>query len=293
VSSTNEFEEELRKEINRPPVEEVNEILIDFGSFKLPLERVQEGVVIIGNRGFGKSYTMGLILEQFCKLGVKFIHVDPQEANTNLRSYCRNVYVQSVFSPSKILKAFFVRPRLSIVLYPRTIDFYDNCEELFRLINRVRARKYVKFLTIDEFHQFKQSEELSRLTLMKRSEGWSCIFCSQRLVNLNTDVAEQQQHFILHRLRGKRDLEFVRDALLNLTSLDKSEIKQKLKRLSELRRGECMLFSDYDPSQRKEFYHEKVKRFKNDPSGNMVHVEGVREPTRKDKKMFKKKEKKC
>ncbi len=205
--------------------------------FTLPAEVLTRHMAILAKRGAGKTYTAGVIEEEFAKAGLPFVVLDPVGVHWGIRSDKkgrRSAYPVVVFGGEhadipierhmgRAIAQAVVEENISCIVDLTELSkaawrqfVADFCRELYQL-NRTPRHVFIEEAT--EFVPQTRRPEMQvayeaveRLVRMGRNRGIGCTLISQRSAQVAKDVLTQMDVLIALRTVGIQD----RKALLDM-----------------------------------------------------------------------------
>ena len=205
--------------------------------YELPTDVLTDTMAVLGKKGVGKSYTAGVIEEEFAKAGLPFVVLDPVGVHHGIRSSAdgkREAYPIVVFGGShgdvpierhmgaEVAQAV-IEENISCIVDLTELSktawrefVRDFCRALYKL-NRTPRHVFIEEAT--EFVPQTRRPELQeafeaveRLVRMGRNRGLGCTLISQRSAQVAKDVLTQIDILIALRTVGPQD----RKALLDM-----------------------------------------------------------------------------
>ena len=208
---------------------------------------------ITGKRGSGKSWTAGVMMEEFHRLGLQFVCFDPLNAHGGLDQLPRIESLTPAAGQSVDMKSLVERLRTtdkSLVIamgglsLPKQQELIaDYCEAL------IEARLGKGLHTIlEECQDFIPQigrpisfEPIVRLCKLGRALGYGGSLVSQRPAGVNKEALSQASVYLVHNVINNRDLKALDEQLSFGT--DKRLIKKILNGISSARKGECVAYA--------------------------------------------------
>jgi len=208
---------------------------------------------ITGKRGSGKSWTAGVMMEEFHRLGLQFVCFDPLNAHGGLDQLPRIESLTPEAGQSIDMKSLVERLRTtdkSLVVamgglpLPKQQELIaDYCEAL------ISARLGKGLHTIlEECQDFVPQigrpisfEPIVRLCKLGRALGYGGSLVSQRPAGVNKEALSQASVYLVHNVINNRDLKTLDEQLSFGT--DKRLIKKILNGISSARKGECVAYA--------------------------------------------------
>ena len=223
-----------------------------FKELVIPKTFGAEISLIIGKRGYGKSYCGGVIAEELHKQEVPFIFFDPQQANVGL-SELKGVKLYRISDPqlnAEKLAVYLKETNESCVVALNSV-LEDNRIFLQKFLDEymTNPEKGIRIIILDETHLFapnkervESSESIVRLVTTMRGYGIGFIMMAQRVSTLDTTIVNQADNYFIFRISGLRDLK-IADELIGFEIETKEEIKKRLVELRNFKAGECLVIS--------------------------------------------------
>ena len=208
---------------------------------------------ITGKRGSGKSWTAGVMMEEFHRLGLQFVCFDPLNAHGGLDELPRIESLTPDAGQSIDMKSLVERLRTtdkSLIVamgglpLPKQQELVaDYCEAL------ISARLGKGLHTIlEECQDFVPQigrpisfEPIVRLCKLGRALGYGGSLVSQRPAGVNKEALSQASVYLVHNVINNRDLKTLDEQLSFGT--DKRLIKKILNGISSARKGECVAYA--------------------------------------------------
>lgn len=245
----------------------------------LPLDLALSSIGDFGQRGTGKTYTLGVLVEDMLQAGLQVVVIDPTDVWWGLRSRAdgqADGYPVYVFGgphadvpleegAGELIADVLVDSGISAVLSLRHLRkgaqhrFFTSFAERFYHRKGAPEHRTPVHVVIDEAHSFAPStvrgdtaqmvgavEDLVRLG---RASGIGVSLVSQRPKSVNPNVRTQAEAIICHRLLDKLD----RDAVNEWVSShdDAGRAKDFMASLGGLKNGEAWVWHpDLDIFQR-------------------------------------------
>lgn len=204
--------------------------MINLGSHQLPLGAATKTFAILAKRGAGKSYTGGVMAEEFHKNNIPFIVFDPIDVWWGLRFNkdgtdkglpivvfgVEHADIQLDRDMGKKIAQAVVKNNISCVIstfgMPKTAQRHlmaELAEELLRINNTPRH------IFIEEAHEFlpqrvfgglgKTFNSVSNLVVMGRNRGLGVTLINQRAATINKDVLTQIDTLLAFRNIAPQD----------------------------------------------------------------------------------------
>ena len=228
----------------------------------LPLKACQEVMLITGTRGTGKSYTVGVVLEELHKNGVSFCVMDALGAHRGIvlpGVKVINVKAGETVDTDKLVEKLLTTNSSYII---NMMDLFDPKKQqkivgdfcIKLLSSNPSDRGKVIVTVIEEAEEFAPAGTakfvyesiipLNRLTKLGRARGCGVIFVTQRPQDMSSKLRSQASQWITHRLTNYTELDIMQKQLVAATRGETQPIKQKI---FGFRPGEAMILSAYLP----------------------------------------------
>ena len=208
---------------------------------------------ITGKRGSGKSWTAGVMMEEFHRLGLQFVCFDALNAHGGLDSLPRIESLTPDVGQSIDMKSLVERLRTTdkslvislggLPLLKQQELMGDYCEALIE----ARLGKGIHTI-IEECQDFvpQQGKPISydpivRLCKLGRALGYGASLVSQRPAGVNKEALSQASVYLVHNVINNRDLKTLDEQLSFGT--DKRLIKKILNGIASARKGECVAYA--------------------------------------------------
>jgi len=208
---------------------------------------------ITGKRGSGKSFTAGVMMEEFHRLGLQFVCFDALDAHGGLDQLPRVESIKPGEGQSIDMKSLVDRLKttdksliikmggLSLTKQQELIG--DYCEAL------IEARIGKGLHTIlEECQDFVPQvgrpisfDPIVRLCKLGRALGYGATLVSQRPAGVNKEALSQASVYLVHNVINNRDLKTLDEQLSFGT--DKRLIKKILSGIASARKGECVAYA--------------------------------------------------
>lgn len=208
---------------------------------------------VTGKRGSGKSFTAGVMMEEFHRLGLQFVCFDALDAHGGLDQMARVESIKPSEGQSIEMKSLVDRLKttdkslvikmggLSLTKQQELIG--DYCEAL------IEARLGKGMHTIfEECQDFVPQvgrpisfDPIVRLCKLGRALGYGATLVSQRPAGVNKEALSQASVYLVHNVINNRDLKTLDEQLSFGT--DKRLIKKILSGIASARKGECVAYA--------------------------------------------------
>ena len=221
--------------------------------FSFPLEFIYQVSFITGMRGSGKSWTAGVLMEEFERLGLQFVCFDPLDAHGHLSTLegiqkispknnesinCTKLVNQLKDSNSSLLIDIS-----NLNLESQQEMIADYCEAL------IQAKMGKGLLTIfEECQDFVPLQKrnaatapIIRLCKLGRALGYGVCMVSQRPAAITKEALSQASTYVVHNIMQTRDLIAIKDQISYGT--DKERIDKLVDGIAFAQSGECIIYS--------------------------------------------------
>jgi len=236
-----------------------NDKVVLGGGIEFPLEIIYNKMFITGKTGSGKSWTAGVLMEEFERTGLQFVCWDALNAHSGISSLPG---VES-FSPQEDqtidMPAFINRLKnsgksviinlmgLSLGRQQQLIGDYCSALLESNFTDERGARK--SLMTIfEECQDFvpQQGRPLSfepivRLCKLGRALGFGVTMISQRPAAVNKEALSQASVYLIHNVIQFRDLKALEEQMG--FGSDRALIKRITAGIASAKSGECVAFS--------------------------------------------------
>ena len=191
-----------------------------------------ETTLVLAKRGYGKSYTARVIVEEGRKLGVSFVIIDPQDAYLNLPdfAYIDATQVKSVRTLAIVLSA----SHKNTVIQMKRLSIEDQNKFLKVFLDeyKLNISKGIQTIVIDEMHKYcpetektEAKESVRGMYQENRSDGLGIIGISQRIQRVDKTCLSQADHLCIGKVTSYRDKEAVKNYIDDPEDIEK--IKQR------------------------------------------------------------------
>ena len=208
---------------------------------------------ITGKRGSGKSWTAGVMMEEFHRLGLQFVCFDPLNAHGGIDSLPRVESLKPDIGQSIDMKSLVERLRTtdkSLIIAMGGLPLLkqqelvgDYCEALIT----ARLGKGIHTV-LEECQDFVPQmgrpisfDPIVRLCKLGRALGYGGSLVSQRPAGVNKEALSQASVYLVHNVINNRDLKTLDEQLSFGT--DKRLIKKILNGIASARKGECVAYA--------------------------------------------------
>lgn len=209
---------------------------LDLGSIQIPINACTKTFGILAKRGAGKSYTAGVMMEEFYKLGIPFVVFDPIDIywglklNKDGKSKGIPVVVFGIEhedikidrNMGRRIAQSIVRHNVSCVVstfgMPKVGQRHLMAEFAEELLNINDTPRHV---FIEEAHEFvpqrvfgqlgKTFNAVSNLVVMGRNRGIGVTLINQRAATINKDVLTQIDTLLAFRNIAPQDRKALRE----------------------------------------------------------------------------------
>lgn len=208
---------------------------------------------ITGKRGSGKSFTAGVMMEEFHRLGLQFVCFDALDAHGGLDQMPRVESIKPEEGQSIDMKSLVQRLKttdkslvikmggLSLTKQQEIIG--DYCEALIEA--RINKGLHTIFEECQDFipqvGRPISFDPIVRLCKLGRALGYGATLVSQRPAGVNKEALSQASVYLVHNVINNRDLKTLDEQLSFGT--DKRLIKKILNGISSARKGECVAYA--------------------------------------------------
>jgi hypothetical protein len=196
-------------------------------NIELPSNFYGETSLIVAKRGFGKSHTARVIIEEGLEKGHTFVVVDPQDAYLNMESF--EYVVPDQIKDIKKFAALVAHTHKNVIIRLKRLsieaqnDFVSQFLKSFKK-NIIRG---IQTIVIDEIHKFapessapSAKEEVRGMFQENRSDGLGCIGITQRISRVDKTILSQADNLIFGRVTSFRDCEAVKNYIDNVDDID-------------------------------------------------------------------------
>ena len=239
---------------------------INLGTIQLPINAATKTFAVLAKRGAGKTYTSAVMAEEFFKVGVPFVVIDPIDVWYGLRIAAngrdkglpivvfgaRNADIPLTRDMGKEIAQAIVRDNVSCVIstygMPKVAYRHLIAEFAEELLNINNTPRHV---FIEEAHEFvpqrvmgamsKTFAAVESLVVMGRNKGIGVTLINQRAATVNKDVLTQLDTLVALRNVGPQD----RKALQEWVEAHAAEgdFKKFISSLPSLPTGEAWIWS--------------------------------------------------
>ena len=208
---------------------------------------------ITGKRGSGKSWTAGVMMEEFHRLGLQFVCFDALNAHGGIDTLSRVESIKPDLGQSIDMKSLVDRLKTTdkslvislggLPLLKQQELIGDYCEALIE----ARLGKGIHTI-IEECQDFVPQmgrpisyDPIVRLCKLGRALGYGASLVSQRPAGVNKEALSQASVYLVHNVINNRDLKTLDEQLSFGT--DKRLIKKILNGIASARKGECVAYA--------------------------------------------------
>ena len=208
---------------------------------------------ITGKRGSGKSWTAGVMMEEFHRLGLQFVCFDALNAHGGIDTLPRVESLKPEVGQSIDMKSLVDRLKTTdkslvislggLPLLKQQELIGDYCEALIE----ARLGKGIHTI-IEECQDFVPQmgrpisyDPIVRLCKLGRALGYGASLVSQRPAGVNKEALSQASVYLVHNVINNRDLKTLDEQLSFGT--DKRLIKKILNGIASARKGECVAYA--------------------------------------------------
>jgi hypothetical protein len=197
-------------------------------SISLKPEFYGETTIILSKRGYGKSHTARVIIEDGKKLGVSFIIIDPQDAYLNLEGF-EYIDVRKIKS-AKGFADLLSATHKNVVIQVKRLNPADQNKFLKSFLDeyKLRISKGIQCIVIDEMHKYAPETEKSEakdairgMYQENRSDGLGIIGISQRTSRIDKTCLAQADNLAIGKVTAKADKEAVKNYIDNDEDVEK------------------------------------------------------------------------
>jgi cell division protein FtsB len=225
----------------------------------LPEDAVTSTIIVLGKKGKGKTFFVGVLEEEFAKHKVPFTVIDPMSAHWGIKEKYQVVifggpHADVPLDPSlgSEIADLTIETGMSNILDIR--DFSETAQRRFvadftrRLMERNRSPRHVFYEEADKFCPQMISgdtaqvyHEVDSLIRRGRQFGLGVSVISQRAARLNKDATSQGDAFFFFGMPGTQDRKAVEDMIEGVA--EPAEVKKIYGKLPTLPPGTCIVYS--------------------------------------------------
>lgn len=241
-----------------PKQRALGSVKVRMGSrLSFPVDIAVRKLAYIGKSGSGKSYAVGLMLEQMRKAGIRFIVLDPVGTHTGIATMQGVVFheVQRGMHVGKFVR-YILENDLNIIVNLRALTFEEQ-RVFIRLFTESLYRWNKEFgprhLVVEEVQMFapqggksEAKEMLQVLSTMGRMEGIGLSVITQRPAIVDKTVIANTDAFVFFQLMLPQDLGAVTDVLTAKTNLapeEQARIDDIIASMPSLKKGHAIVYS--------------------------------------------------
>lgn len=232
--------------------EHSNIILSDSISF--PLELIYQVLFVGGKRGSGKSFTAGVMMEEFNRLGLQFVCFDTLDAHGGLSSLngveAINPSRQETINMTKLVNKLknsgssVVVNMSGLPLEMQQKVIAEYCEAILAADMHNRGLMTLFEECQDFVPQMGRPESfpaIVRLCKLGRAKGYGAILISQRPAAVSKEALSQASIYMIHNVINTKDLDALKEQLSFGT--DKATIKKILDGITYAEAGEMVCYA--------------------------------------------------
>ena len=250
------LEESFGSDFSPPPnsgVDESSQIILS-DNIRFPLELVYQVAFIGGKRGSGKSYSSGVMMEEFNRLGLQFVCIDPLDAH----GYISTLEGVESITPSKqetinmsklVTRIRDSKSSLVINMSGLSLDLQqkliaDYCEAL--LDADIGEKGLLTILEecqdfIPQVGRPSSFASIVRLCKLGRAKGYGVALISQRPAAVSKEALSQASIYMVHNVINTKDLDALKEQLSFGT--DKETIRKILNGITYAEAGEMVCYA--------------------------------------------------
>jgi hypothetical protein len=221
--------------------------------FSFPLEFIYQVSFVTGMRGSGKSWTAGVLMEEFERLGLQFVCFDPLDAHGHLSTLDgiqkispklnESINCGKLVNQLKESNSSLIIDISNLTLEAQQDMVADYCESL------IQAKMGKGLLTIfEECQDFVPLQKrnsatapIIRLCKLGRALGYGVCMVTQRPAAITKEALSQASTYIIHNVMQTRDLIAIKDQISYGT--DKERIDRLVDGIAFAQSGECIIYS--------------------------------------------------
>ncbi len=210
-------------------------------------------VFVTGKRGSGKSYTAGVMMEEFDKAQLQFVCFDPLDAHGHLSTLegiqkispklNESINCTKLVNQLKESNSSLIIDISNLTLEAQQDMIADYCESL------IQAKMGKGLLTIfEECQDFVPLQKrnsatapIIRLCKLGRALGYGVCMVTQRPAAITKEALSQASTYIIHNVMQTRDLIAIKDQISYGT--DKERIDKLVDGIAFAQSGECIIYS--------------------------------------------------
>jgi len=233
---------------------DANKIIVS-NEVKFPPEIAYQKMFVTGASGSGKSWTVGVIAEEFSRLGLQFVLFDALGAHGGLSQLDNVIEVVPDMSRTvnveRLVENIANNPNVSVVVNLSHIDdgmaqelVGEYCEEMFK--KRLGRAMMTIFEECQDLVPQGKSAVRSHGPIIKlckkgRQYGYGVMLVSQRPHEVAKAALTQCTTYIIHNVIQTRDLMAVQDQIAQ--GVDKRPTRVLIDKIRAFDSGECLVYS--------------------------------------------------
>lgn len=241
--------------------------MINLGTIKMPINAATKTFAILAKRGAGKTYTAGVMAEEFFKNGIPFVVFDPIDVWWGLRLAANgkakglpvvvfgveHADIQIDRDMGRQIARAVVRDNISCVIstfgMPKVAARHliaEFAEELLNINNTPRH------IFIEEAHEFvpqrvqgamgRTFAAVEALVVMGRNRGIGVTLINQRAATINKDVLTQLDTLLAFQNTSPQDRKALKD-WVEIHQADEGDFKKFMDSLPSLPKGKGWIWS--------------------------------------------------
>ena len=205
--------------------------------FNIDAQQVMtEGGCVIGQSGSGKSYLVGVIVEELCKLGLPFMVIDTEGEYASIKSKFNAIWVSEANPAADITSS----ERLGAILsesmkygIPIIYDLSDTMDKdasvqsaLSELYSMEEGAKRPFLVIIEEADKFapqivrQRKNMIEEISVRGRKRGIGLLVATQRPANISKNVLAQCSYGFIGKLSIENDVQAIRILFSRQDQLD-------------------------------------------------------------------------
>ena len=222
---------------------------------QFPPEVAYQKMFVTGASGSGKSYTVGVLSEEFARLGLQFVMFDSLGAHGGLKQLDNVVEVTPDMEKSvnveRLVDEIVANPNMSVVVNLSHVDdsiaqeiVAEYCEELFkRRLGRALTTVFEECqdLVPQGKSAVRSHGPIIKLCKKGRQYGYGVILISQRPHEVAKAALTQCTTYVIHNVIQTRDLIAVQDQISQ--GVDKKPTRVLIDKIRAFDAGECLVYS--------------------------------------------------
>jgi hypothetical protein len=222
---------------------------------KFPPEITYQKMFVTGASGSGKSWTVGVICEEFSRLGLQFVLFDALGAHSGLSQLDNVIEVVPDMSKTvnveRLVDNIASNPNISVVVNLAHVDdplaqeiVGEYCEELFK--KRLGRAVMTIFEECQDLVPQGKSATRSHGPIIKlckkgRQYGYGVMLVSQRPHEVAKAALTQCTTYIIHNVIQTRDLMAVQDQIAQ--GVDRKPTRVLIDKIRAFDAGQCLVYS--------------------------------------------------